>query len=58
MERTKDQFFDEAMYMVHVTGWPEDHLTPEQAYDSRQGARLAIWPTDPPGASPGHRLQS
>jgi hypothetical protein len=47
MERRDDRFFDEAMYMVHVTGWPEDHLQPEQPFSSPEGASFAIWPTAP-----------
>jgi hypothetical protein len=48
MERTqKDEFFDRDMYMVHVTGWPREHLQPAKPVESSGGARLALWPTDP-----------
>jgi hypothetical protein len=43
----KDEFFDQGMHLVEVTGWPEEHLEPEEPVDAPDGARLAIWPTDP-----------
>jgi hypothetical protein len=43
----KDEFFDQAMYLVEVTGWPEEHLQPEEPVEAPDGARLAMWPTDP-----------
>ncbi|MBJ7598143.1 CotH kinase family protein [Candidatus Nephthysia bennettiae] len=43
----KEDFFDQSMYMVHVTGWPEDRLQPEQPVQSSGEAQLAAWKTDP-----------
>lgn len=43
----KDEFFDRDLHLVAVTGWPEEHLEPEEPMDAPDGARLAIWPTDP-----------
>jgi CotH kinase protein len=43
----KEDFFDQSMYMVHVTGWPEDRMQPEQPVRSSGDAQLAVWPTDP-----------
>ena len=42
-----DEFFDQDMHLVEVTGWPEEHLEPEEPVEAPDGARLAIWPTDP-----------
>src|SRR5450755_2171706 len=43
----KAEFFDQDMYMVHVTGWPPDSSTPEEPVASAGDARLDLWPTDP-----------
>jgi hypothetical protein len=40
-------FFDEAMYVVEVAGWPADHLLPDDPFDAPPGARLRVWRTDP-----------
>lgn len=40
-------FFDEAMYVAEVTGWPADHLLPDDPFDAPPGARLRVWRTDP-----------
>jgi len=45
--RGKDEIFEQAMYMVHVTGWPQQDMKPEQAVRSSGDARLALWRTDP-----------
>jgi len=47
LDKGKDEFFDQGMHLVEVTGWPEEHLEPEEPVDAPDGARLAIWPTDP-----------
>jgi hypothetical protein len=46
----KEEFFDQDMHLVEVTGWPEEHLQPEEPVDAPDGARFAIWPTDPSDA--------
>jgi CotH protein len=43
----KAEFFDHDMYMLHVTGWPLDRLTPDDPVESPGGARLELWRTDP-----------
>ena len=43
----KDEFFDEDMYMIHVTGWPSDRFTPDDPVESSNNARLELWRTDP-----------
>jgi hypothetical protein len=43
----KAEFFDEPMYMIHVTDWPADELTPEVPVAASGDARLALWRTDP-----------
>ncbi|MGB0096401.1 MAG: CotH kinase family protein [Solirubrobacteraceae bacterium] len=43
----KAEFFDQDMYMIHVTGWPPDSFTPEKAEESSGDARLELWRTDP-----------
>ena len=51
MAITKDEFFQQAMYMLHVTGWPQDAVRPNEPLEkpvvAPAGARLALWPTDP-----------
>jgi CotH protein len=51
MALTKDQFFHQPMYMLHVTGWPPEAIRPNQPLEkpvlAPAGARLALWPTDP-----------
>ena len=41
------ELFRQPMYMVRVTGWPEDRLTPEKPVAAPPDARLAVWVTDP-----------
>jgi hypothetical protein len=45
--RGKQEFFDQAMYLVAVTGWPGDKMQPEEPVDAPPGARLELWATDP-----------
>ena len=45
--RGKDELFEEAMYMVHVTGWPQEAMKPEHTVRASGDARLALWRTDP-----------
>jgi hypothetical protein len=45
--RGKQDFFDQSMFMVHVTDWPQDSLRPEQPVRSSGDAQLAVWRTDP-----------
>ena len=51
MAITKDEFFQQPMYMLHVTGWPQDAVRPNEPLEkpvvAPAGARLALWPTDP-----------
>jgi hypothetical protein len=44
---TKQQFFDQPMYLVEVTGWPDRAMRPEEPVEAPPGARLAMWATDP-----------
>lgn len=46
----KDEFFDQEMYLVSVTGWPPEKLMPEDPVRSPAGARFALWATDPADA--------
>ena len=43
----KVEFFDQDMYMIHVTGWPSDRFTPDDPVESSNDARLELWRTDP-----------
>jgi hypothetical protein len=43
----KAEFFDQDMYMIHVTGWPADHFTADNPVESSGDARLELWRTDP-----------
>jgi len=43
----KDEFFDQDMYMVHVTHWPQEHLQPAEPVESSGDAHLALWQTHP-----------
>jgi CotH kinase protein len=45
--RGKQEFFDQAMYLVDVTGWPADQMQPEDPVEAPAGARLGLWATDP-----------
>jgi hypothetical protein len=45
--RGKDEFFDQDMYMIHVTGFPLEHQVLTDAVPSPDGARLELWRTDP-----------
>jgi CotH kinase protein len=51
MTMTKDEFFRQPLYMLHVTGWPPEAVRPpkplEEPVLAPDGARLALWPTDP-----------
>jgi hypothetical protein len=51
MAMTKDEFFDQPMYMMHVTGWPPDAVRPhkplEESIVAPADARFALWPTNP-----------
>jgi CotH kinase protein len=48
----KDEFFDQPMYMVEITGWPRDDPRTDEPVASSGAARLALWRTDP--ADPRH----
>ncbi len=43
----KAEFFEQDMYMIHVTGWPGDCFTPDEPVESSSDARLELWRTDP-----------
>jgi hypothetical protein len=43
----KDEFFDQDMYMVHDTHWPQEHLQPAEPVESSGDTRLALWRTHP-----------
>jgi CotH kinase protein len=51
MAMTKDQFFRQPLWMLHVTGWPDEAVRPaeplQKPVTAPPGARLALWPTDP-----------
>jgi hypothetical protein len=51
MATTKDEFFQQPMYMLHVTGWPPDAVRPSEPLEkpvvAPADARLALWPADP-----------
>ena len=51
MAMTKDQFFQQPLWMLHVTGWPSEAVRPPEPLQkpvvAPAGARLALWPTDP-----------
>jgi len=51
MAITKGEFFQQPMYMLHVTCWPPDAVRPNEPLEkpvvAPAGARLALWPTDP-----------
>jgi CotH kinase protein len=50
MAMTKDEFFQQSMYMLHVTGWPPEAVRPDKPLDETLApadARFALWPTDP-----------
>jgi hypothetical protein len=42
----KPGFFSEPMYLVRVTGWPDDRFTPEQPMTAPPGSTLSVWRTD------------
>ena len=44
---SKDEFFKQDMYLVRVTGWSPEHLTPEQPVESSGEQRLTICLTAP-----------
>ncbi len=44
--KSKAEFFDQDMYMIHVTGWPGS-FTPDEPVESAGDARLDLWRTDP-----------
>jgi CotH kinase protein len=43
----KAEFFEQDMYMIHVTGWPPGCFTPDEPVESLGDARLELWRTDP-----------
>jgi hypothetical protein len=43
----KAMFFEQSMYAVHISGWPEGAPTLEGPAAAPPGARLSLWPTDP-----------
>jgi hypothetical protein len=45
--KDKAEFFEQDMYMIHVTGWPPDRFTPDDPVESPGNARLELWRTDP-----------
>jgi hypothetical protein len=51
MTMTKDEFFRQPLYMLHVTGWPAEAVRAPEPLEEPvlgpAGARLALWPTDP-----------
>jgi hypothetical protein len=47
VDRGKDEFFDQAMYLVDITGWPRDDFRTEVPVTSSGTARLSLWQTDP-----------
>ncbi len=55
----KDEFFAAAMYMFHITGFPQQPGVLSHQAAAPPGARLDVWPTDPgdarhiPGPGPG-----
>ena len=52
MDKGKDQFFAAAVYMVHVTGWPEGQLQPEEPVEAPGDARLAPAATTAAASTP------
>ncbi len=51
MATTKDEFFQQPLRMLHVTGWPAEAVRPGEPLQkpvvAPPGARLALWPADP-----------
>ncbi len=47
-----DEFFDQPMYAVHVTGWPANAMQPEKPVNAPAGARLEVWRIDPSDGQP------
>lgn len=45
--KDKDDFFDQAMYMVMIEHWPPEHLTPEDPVYATGESILSAWVTDP-----------
>jgi hypothetical protein len=43
---TKEAFFAAPMYLVQVSGWPEDAPTLKGPVDAPAGAQLSLWPID------------
>ncbi len=43
----KDDFFNYEMYMVHITGWPQEYFRPVEPVNSPPGAQFGFWKTDP-----------
>jgi hypothetical protein len=39
--------FDQAMYMVRVSGWPTEHMKPDKPVDAPANARLELYRADP-----------
>lgn len=51
MAMTKDEFFAQPLYMVHVTGWLPEAVRPDAPVEkpivAPDGARFGLWATDP-----------
>jgi hypothetical protein len=51
MAITKDEFFAQPLYMVHVTGWLPEAVRPDAPVEkpivAPDGARFGLWATDP-----------
>jgi len=45
--KSKEDFFNRAMYMVVIEGWPEEHMTPEDPVYADGTSSLSAWATDP-----------
>jgi hypothetical protein len=43
----KDDFFNHKMYMVHITGWPQEYFRPVEPVNSPPGAQFGFWKTNP-----------
>jgi len=40
-------FFAEPMYVVSISGWPQDNLKPAEPATAPEGASVRVWRTDP-----------
>jgi len=41
------EFFAEPMYVVSISGWPQNNLTPAEPSTAPDGASVRLWRTDP-----------